>query len=366
MMRLLDRYVLGIFLPALLLFTVTLLFLFVAVDFASKLGRFLELRNRTLPPFILLYYAIRIPMLLNILVPSVTLFAATFTVIKLARANEILPIAASGISLRRMSLPFVVAAVSATGFMAALDEFVLPRVGDRISETDEILTARNQRFNVEDYDGQTKIFARTYYVESQVLSGNVRITRLDEAMRPMEVITADECRWDLGKKRWVAFRGHIERPFEITEVPGEKPRVWREAIPAEGHVVDCQLKPDRIRKSSGLANRFGFSTLRSLMQDMRQYSHVPAATLKVHSRFSFPLSPIVLLLVGLPFVMDPHSKSFVKGLIFCFLLAMGYYVTHFACVDLGNRGALPPILAAWFPIACFGTVGIVAYWRMKT
>jgi lipopolysaccharide export system permease protein len=366
MTRLLDRYVLGIFLPALALFTVTLLFLFVAVDFASKLGKFLELRGKPLVPFILIFYAVRLPMLLNILVPSVLLFAPAFTVIKLARANEILPIAASGISLRRMSAPFVVTALLAALFMAAMDEFVLPRVGDQISETDETLSVRNRKYNVEVYDGETKIFAKSYTVDSQLLSENVRITRLDEAKRPVEIITAEECRWIAGRKRWAAFRGFVERPFEIVEVPGGKPRVWREPIPEEGHLIDSKLKPDDIRRSSGLSSRYGFATLKSMIRDMRQYSHVPAAILKVHSRFSFPLSPLVLLLVGLPFVMDPHSKSFVKGLIFCFLLALGYYVTHFACVDFGNRGVIPPVIAAWFPVGAFGAVGLVAFARMRT
>jgi lipopolysaccharide export system permease protein len=366
MMRLLDRYVLGIFLPALALFTVTLLFLFISVDFASKLGRFLDLKSTPMLPFIAKYYALRIPMLMNILVPSVLLFAPTFTVIKLARANEILPIAASGISLRRMSLPFVVAALLSSVFMAAMDEFVLPLVGDGITETDEILSAKNLKFNVEDYDGEAKIFAKSYNFVAQVLSGNVRVTLLDETKRPVQIITAEECRWDTRRKRWVAFSGFVEKPFEIIEVPGEKPRVWRQPTPDEGYVIECKLKPENIRRSAGLTNRYGFATLKSMIRDMHQYSHVPAATLKVHSRFSFPLSPVVLLLVGLPFVMDPHSQSFVKGLIFCFLLSVGYYLTHFACVDFGNIGLIPPIIAAWFPVATFGAVGIIAFARMKT
>jgi lipopolysaccharide export LptBFGC system permease protein LptF len=53
MTRLLDRYVLGIFIPALLMFTLTLLFLFVSIDFASKLGKFLEMRDVPLIPFVI-------------------------------------------------------------------------------------------------------------------------------------------------------------------------------------------------------------------------------------------------------------------------------------------------------------------------
>jgi len=48
------------------------------------------------------------------------------------------------------------------------------------------------------------------------------------------------------------------------------------------------------------------------------------------------------------------------------LMALGFYVTHFACVDLGNKGTIPPLVAAWFPIAAFGSVGMVAFARMKT
>ena len=80
MTRLLDRYVLGIFVPALAMFSLTLLFLFIAVDFASKLGKFLEVRDVALIPFVAWFYLIRIPMLLVILLPSVLLFAPTFTI----------------------------------------------------------------------------------------------------------------------------------------------------------------------------------------------------------------------------------------------------------------------------------------------
>jgi lipopolysaccharide export system permease protein len=367
MTRLLDRYVLGIFLPALAMFTLTLLFLFIAVDFASKLGKFLELQGVSLIAFVVNFYFVRIPMLLVILLPSVLLFAPTFTVIKLARANEILPIAASGISLRRMSVPFLVAAFMGSLAMASLDEFVLPKLGDEISRTETMFSGGNRTYNVEDYDGQTKLFARQFTPDTLVLSGDVRITCLNAEMKPAEIIMAEEARWDSKRKRWVAFRGSVEHPFQLVfPEGGGKPQTEKFEIPPEGYAVECKLKPDNIRRGSGLSSRFSFVHLKLLIQEMRRYSHVPSAVLKVHARFSFPLSPIVLVLVGLPFVMDPNSKSFVKGLIFCFLLAVGYYMTHFACVDLGNQGSINPVFAAWFPVTSFGLAGIVSFSRMKT
>ena len=97
MIRLLDRYILSIFLSALAVFTTA----------------FAMMRHRSLLPllvFVLEYYLLRLPMILTYLLPMVILFAAMFTVFKLSRTNEILPIAASGTSLRRMALPFLLTA----------------------------------------------------------------------------------------------------------------------------------------------------------------------------------------------------------------------------------------------------------------
>jgi lipopolysaccharide export system permease protein len=366
MMRLIDRYVLGIFIPALLLFTLTLLFLFIAVDCAARLGKFLEIKEEPILQFVASYYLCRIPMLLAILIPSVMIFAPTFTIIKLARTNELLPIAACGTSLRRMSLPFVIAAVLATLLMAAMDEYVMPRIGDEIIRTDEMTSSRGVRYNVEDYDGKAKLWAAEFRIYTQILTKDVRFTLLDEEMHLDEVITAKRAQWDAGKKRWVAFEGFVEKPKETIREPGQKPRPWKMPIPPEGVVVRSKLSPETLRRDVGIANRQSFDTFRNLVQNMRKYPHVPTATLLVHSRLSFPLSPIVLLMVGLPFVMDPHSKSFIKGLIFCFLLAIAFYLIHFACIDLGSKGSIPPVIAAWFPVTTFGAIGIVAFSRMRT
>jgi lipopolysaccharide export system permease protein len=366
MIRLIDRYVLGIFIPALLLFTLTLLFLFIAVDCAARLGKFLEIKDEPVLQFVASYYLCRIPMLLAILIPSVMIFAPTFTIIKLARTNELLPIAACGTSLRRMSLPFVVAAVLATISMAVMDEYVMPRVGDEIIRTDEMTSSRGIRYNVEDYDGKTKLWAAEFRIYNQLLTKDVRFTLLDDEMHLDEVITARRAQWDATRKRWVAFDGFIEKPKLDIREPGQKPRPWKTAIPPEGVVVQCKLSPETLRRDVGIANRQSFSKFKNLIQDMRKYPHVPTATLLVHARLSFPLSPIVLLMVGLPFVMDPHSKSFIKGLIFCFLLAIAFYLIHFACIDLGSKGSIHPVLAAWFPVTTFGAIGIVAFTRMRT
>ncbi len=369
MIRLLDRYVLSIFLPALAVFTLAFMALFLAVDFASKLGRFLELKTVPVLPFIAKYYLLHLPMSMTVLLPTVVLFASIFAVIKLARTNELLPIAASGTSLRRLSLPFVVAAALASLGMAAMDELVLPRIAEEIGLQDEILRKGAVGSLVEDYDGRTHLAGERYDRVRREFR-RVLIKRIDEEARTVERVTADRCVWekDRGPKgRWVAYDGTIERPRDApVRTNGGRPTAPRVPIGPEGYVVDAPFTPETLRGGVSLTSRLPLAPLRQILEDARKYPHVPSCAMKVHTRLAFPLSPVVLLLLGLPFVMAAHSKSFLKGLFLCFLLSLAYYMIYFVCLDLGNRGTLPAAHAGWGPTAAFGLAGVAAFLRMRT
>jgi lipopolysaccharide export system permease protein len=365
MIRILDRYLLNTFLASLLVFALAFGTLFLVVDFASKLGKFLEIKS--IPPLLFMarYYGVRLPMVLSYLLPTVILFASIFTVTRLARANEILPIAASGTSLRRMALPFLLAAAMASLVMAATDEFVLSRLADEIAETDDILDARETSYGVEDYDGWTKLYAHQYDHVRKTL-GSVQITRLDAEARPVEHVRAKTCRWDPARRRWVAYEGTVEFPDQIVTPEAGRPQVRKEPIGPEGYAVTAPFTPETLRKGSSLINLLPFAPMSKLLEEARKFPHIPSCVMKVHARFSFPLSPILLLLLGLPFVIAAHSRSFLKGLFFCFLVAVAYYLAHFACMMMGYQGHLPPVLAAWTPTAVFGTAGLASFARMRT
>lgn len=364
MIRLLDRYVLATFLLALGLFAVGFLVLFVAVDFAPKLGRFLELQNVQTLPFIVRYYLVRLPLLLTILLPAVVLFASIFTLLKLARNNEILPIVAAGTSLRRTALPFLLAAAGAAGAIAALEEWVLPGLRDEIADSDDILSSRERSWSVILFDARTHLYAFEYdHVRRRMQRVHITVSNADS--RTVEIVRAAECRWEAGRSRWVAYEGAIEQPGRLVEKKGERPQTFKEPIPPEGYVVPGSFKLDDVRRSS-VIGRFSFSRLSELIDRAREYPHVPAFRVKVHGRLAFPISPLLLTLLGMPFVVSGSSKSFIKGIFLCFLLALSFYVLYFACLDLGNKGTLPPAAAAWGPTGAFGLAGLAAFARMRT
>lgn len=363
MTRLLDRYVLSIFLPALGVFMGVFMALYLAIDLASNLPKFLQITP--VLGFMLRYYGCRLPMFFTYLLPAVLLFAPTFTLVKLSRSNEILPVAASGISLRRLVLPFLVAGLLAGGVMAAMDEFVLVHLAETMAETESIAAVRELTYNAFARDENVLIHARSYNAAERRLA-NVRVTWFDDKANQVLVVNAARADWDVERKRWRALEGDVQWPQEFVRPEGERPRVRKEPLPPEGRLLDTLIAPKAFQRGGSITDRFGFAPLSELLEDAGKNPADGRRWSKIHSRLSFPLSPLILLLLGLPFVVQAHGKSYMKGLILCFLLVFAFYAVYFVGQDLGGRGSLHHAVAGWGPTALFAAAGLVCFSRMRT
>lgn len=362
-MRLIDRYVLSIFLPALGVFTGVFLALYLAIDLAGNLQKFLQVKDAG--SFILRYYACRLPMFFTYLLPAVMLFAPMFTLVKLARSNEILPVAACGMSLRRFTLPFLVAGAFAGGLMAFMDEFVLVHLAEEMSETETIAAVRDTTYGPYARDERTQIQAYSYHASERRLA-RARVIWTDDDAQEVLVVSAERCVWDTASKRWIAYEGQVEWPKEILREEGQRPRTRKEPLPPEGRPLDTSISPKAFQRSQSMTDRFGFAPLADLLEAAKKDAGDGRRWSKVHSRLSFPFSPTILLLLGLPFVVRAQGKSFIKGLILSFLLVFAFYAVYFVGQDLGGRGWIHHAVAGWGPSALFAVAGAVTFARMRT
>jgi lipopolysaccharide export LptBFGC system permease protein LptF len=82
--------------------------------------------------------------------------------------------------------------------------------------------------------------------------------------------------------------------------------------------------------------------------------------------FAFPLSNVVLLCIGLPYLMRRARGKPIEGVIAGSLLCVFYFAADFVLKNLGLQGALDPYLAAWLPIVAFGSLGIASYVTMDS
>jgi len=141
------------------------LFAFVAltgVILINTLARQLaELAGKGLPMDVILhFFVLSLPSNIALTLPMAVLVAVLYTFSQLASENEISALRASGIDLRRMVAPLVVAAMLVAGGMSWFNSFVLPESNHEwkqlmvdIGRTSPLLTLREQSVNEIRADG---------------------------------------------------------------------------------------------------------------------------------------------------------------------------------------------------------------------
>ena len=152
----------------------------------------------------------------------------------------------------------------------------------------------------------------------------------------------------------------LEQGVEITEDlsdPGSAPKTRRI------RKVWTDLTPSDILARIKGPNDLTFRDIR------RAYAMNPRdlrMKILLHYHITFPLSNLLLLLLGLPFVLRPESRSHYLGLTLALLICGGYFVLDVIMRDLGAKGQIHPVLAAWFSSIFCGGVGIYLYDGIRT
>ena len=77
----------------------------------------------------------------------------------------------------------------------------------------------------------------------------------------------------------------------------------------------------------------------------------------LYEKLAFPTSPLVMLLIGLPFAFRAGRRGSLYGLGIALALVIVYWSSFAVASALGQIGILPPVLAAFSPNALFALAG---------
>ncbi len=133
-MRLLDRYVIRSFLYAAMMWFLIMMSLRIVVDLFLNMDEFLKtgLPWGQLILYAGTYYAYHSLIYFTELGGLIVVTAAAFTIAMMNRSNELTAMMASGVSLHRVAWPIILAAFLLGGLVAVDQEFVIPRVADKL------------------------------------------------------------------------------------------------------------------------------------------------------------------------------------------------------------------------------------------
>jgi lipopolysaccharide export system permease protein len=372
---LLDRYVLRRFLGAYGVCLFGFLMLFLVMDFFSRLediaksSAAIEASGEKVWLVVVEYYVTKLPLMLMTVGPFLSLFAAIAALITFGRQNEITPMIAAGRSHHRVLAPVYAFAVLMVFALVATEEYVLPAAMQRhiplsgLIESGERGDSRKVP-HIHDPSTGNVFVARYWFPLKRDLvdvhspsyhdaSGQVPDGRFDAASLQFRVNRAT------GQVGWF--------PVDGTVTP--------DAAGAGGMLPDpIRLPHDRPiafntrTEEIDLLTEIGQPGLwrSDLVHLIERNPEKPDLRMQLYTRTTRPVSSLVLLLLGLPFVTRPGQKTIAAGLGIA-LGTCGLYVgVDMFCQQIGNRGSpFDPLVAAWIAPALFGAIGLARLDRLS-
>jgi lipopolysaccharide export system permease protein len=167
--------------------------------------------------------------------------------------------------------------------------------------------------------------------------------------------------WDPVAKRWRAERGGERRVLSPTETGADvSPIRPDEPVPLE---VDPRLLELRIRQgvAMGLSSEETRELSRAAVGDADRF------TLLLHQNWAAPFATLVMLLLGLPLAWRlGRRRTVLRAFGFTLGIIALYVFSDSVATDMGARGALNPVVAAWGAHVLFGALGLVMMTAIET
>lgn len=350
-MRILDRYVLRLFLASLFTCTTVLLGMYLVVDLFLRLEDILQVEGRSPIVFLLEYYAYHIPGFLLLLCPFIGLAAAMMTVVRLTRANELTPMIGAGVSTLRILVPVVLGVATLAGAMAAGEEWLLPAISVDLRESERTLRADrivHEKLLADTLDN--KFVIGRYDPNTSTIRG-ITVTHLTSRFRPDFQAHATTARWVEGEKSgWLLSEGIETRFDEQGKRLGNPTRFGKDGI-----LVPSTLTNRDIEK---VKDPLAYIPFNDLVELARQDPYNASLRVRLHLRITYPLYCLVLFGLGVPFVLRREVTNALVGIGICIVVSALFFLVHFFLVDLGNLNVVDPLLATWSPVVVFGSMAI--------
>jgi lipopolysaccharide export system permease protein len=348
----LDRYVARYFLSSWFVSAVFFVGLYGIYDVFAHVDDLIEGLDETEMGAldVLRMYALQLPGIFVQVSPFVMVLAALVTALRLQRHNEFMAMVLTGRSARRVLLPVYALSLMFIGGLVYVQESLVPAVA---LERDELrwalLEDKGERVieSIKLRDSQDRLFvAHDYHVKSGTV-GRLNVSYHDEQGRNRHV-TGENATWDESGSGWKFENGHSE----VRSGVGGESRI------DETFFVQTDIRPEELLAESREPFDLAYRDVLGLSE---RYPSSRRYRLLMHYHVTFPLSVLLLVLLALPFVVRFEADRRLKGLGISILMCLGFLIADASLRDIGSRGDMQPVLAAWLPVIVAGSLATVLF-----
>ena len=338
-------------------FSISLILLVVIVfDISEKIDDFIE-KEAPLRAIIFEYYLNFIPYFGNLFSPLFTFIAVIFFTSKMANNSEIISILGSGVSFKRMLLPFMISATIIASLSFTLGNLIIPPANQVRLEFENIYIKNPYRNKDKNIHMQISP-GNFVYMESYNSTKNIGYKFSMEQFINGELkqkLISNYVEWDSTTSKW-NIHNYFIRTFNGMQ----------ESL-IEGKQLDTliNLDPNDFNIRLNTVETMNFFELNNYINEerMKGSKNLVFHLIEKHKRMAFPFATIILTLIAVAFASRKVRGGVGLHLGVGLLISFSYILFMQVSTTFATNGDLSPVIAVWIPNFIY--IGLAAYLLSK-
>jgi len=372
-LKLLDKYILKRFLSTFFFVVLILLAVITVIDLTEKMDKFAKAGLQATEIFI--YYLDFIPWIGSLLAPITIFIATVYVSSRMAGHTEIIAMLSSGMSFRRILVPYFIGASIVGIINFLLNGWVIPNSNKSRLEfelqhlkTKYYFDQRNVHIQVAP---DTYLYMQSYNNSNQ--TGYHFTLEKFENNKLIEKLTANRIEWDSSKLKWTLRDWSVKKIDAVFKIPGEteiainvqQTGTTKKDSVSSGASLDTALviRPKEFESDYRKYDGMTLNELDDYIHTLRQRGSTGIEVYEVekYTRYTSPFTIFILVFMGAIVASRKSRGGTGPQIAIGFLLSFVFILFFTLFRTFAETGAMPPAISVWIPNIIFGVISLFMY-----
>ena len=357
--RLLDRYILGLWLRIFALTVLGFPIVSILINVTDSLNKLLD-RGLSVRQ-IVVSYIYSVPENMFLVLPAAVLFATVFTVGAMARHSELTAAKAGGQSFRRLVLPLMFASVFATGLAVVVGELAPGATAKQLKiQKAQPEGPTSARFNFVYRGDQGWVYTiRSLEIANRKLKGLLFERQGTGISYPGLVVTADSATYDAARPGWRLWTG----ASRVVAAPDNQASFTFRTL----RLRSFSQTPADLLAEPKAPDEMRYAELGRYIEALeRSGNDANKLIVERALKLAIPATCLIIAIFGAPLAITSPRAGTAFGIAISLATTVFFLLLMQIAKAVGAGGLVNPTAAAWVPNGLVLVIGLGLLARVRT